>query len=105
MRDSVESAQTVQRIDQPSNEADDIIVPAGIVYPSPEDKFLALMRRSASDDRNKDHEPADLEVEERELVQCGDNPIPKEDNAGCQDVEDLVDDECLPRLDLEVGVV
>lgn len=60
MRDPVQATQTVQWIDETGDKANDIVVPAGIVDPGPEDKFLALVRRSARDHCDEDDKPADL---------------------------------------------
>jgi hypothetical protein len=105
MRHAIQTAQTVQRVDEASDEADDIAVPAGVVDPGPEDKFWALMSRSTCNDRDKDYQPANLKVEQGELVQGRNDLVPKENDRGCQDVEDLVDDKGLPRFDLDVGVI
>ncbi len=77
MRDPIQPSQSIQRVDEPRDEADDIAVPAGVVDERSEYEILALVCRCTRDHCNKDNEPADLEVEQREPVECWDGPVPE----------------------------
>ena len=77
MRDPIQPSQGIQRVDETGDKADDIAVPAGVVDKRPEYEILALMCRRTRDDCNEDNEPADLEVEQREPVECWDGPVPE----------------------------
>jgi hypothetical protein len=73
--------------------------------PCPEDELSAAMRRSASDDGNENHQPTNLEIEKRELIQTRNDLVTKNDNRCGDDVQTLVDDERVPSLYLERPVV
>lgn len=77
MRDSIQSSQGIQRVDETGDEADNIAVPAGVVDKRPKHEILALVSRRTCDDCNENDEPADLEVEEREPVERWDGLVPK----------------------------
>lgn len=105
VRDPIQSPQAVERIDKPCNEADDLVLPARVVDPGLEDELGALVGGRAGDDGNQDGEPAELQVEERELVQRRDDAVAEHDHSRRRQVEALVDDKGLPRLQLQVRVV
>lgn len=63
------------------------------------------MARRTRHDAHQDDEPANLEVEKRELVEPWDALVPEENHTSRQDVRDLVDDERLPGLDLQIRMI
>lgn len=62
-RDRIQPSKRVQRINQPGNEANHIIIPPGIVNPRLKNKFLVVMRRCRRSGSHHEHEPCCLEVD------------------------------------------
>lgn len=105
MGHTVQTAQTVQRIDEAGDEADTVVTPAGIVDPGLEDKGSVLMGRCAGNDRDENNQPSNLEVEKREFVECWDDLVSEQNHSCCEGIEDLVDDKSLPGLEGLIRVV
>lgn len=105
MSDAVKTPEGVERVDQPGDEADHLVLPSRVVDPCPEDKLCVLVFGRAGHDGDQNYQPANLKVEQGELVQGRDDLVTKHDDAGGDQVESLVDDEGLPGLDLETLLV
>lgn len=63
------------------------------------------MRRSTCHDRDQYDQPANLQVEQRELVESRDYFVAKKHNTGGQQVEYLINDKSLPCLENKVWVI
>ena len=105
MRYTVESAQTIQRIDEAGDEADTVVTPTGVVDPGSEDKGRVLMGGCTCNYSDKNDQPSNLKVEQRESVEGWDDLVSKQNHGSREGIQDLVDDECLPGLDGQVRVV
>ncbi|KAI6756032.1 hypothetical protein HG530_011768 [Fusarium avenaceum] len=105
MGHSIKTTERVQRVDQTSDEGDAVVLPASRVDPSPEHKFGIAVCWGAGNHSDQHNQPADLQVEERKLVQGGNDLVAKHDNASGKQVQALVDNKGLPCLDLQIGLV
>lgn len=63
MRYTIEAAKTVKRVDQSSDKADDIVFPASLINPCPENKLGGSMARSLCCYNNHDNKPSNLKIE------------------------------------------
>lgn len=63
MADAVQAAHGIERIDQASDEADDLILPTSVVDPRGEDVLWIVVCRSTCGHGNHYHEIPDLKVE------------------------------------------
>lgn len=61
------------------------------------------MGRSTSNNSDENHEPADLQIEQRELIECRNQSVSKQHDASSDDVKALIDNEGLPSLHFEIG--
>lgn len=102
---SIQTSQTVKRIDKSDGKRNDIVVPASVVNPGAEHKLGVLVSRRTRHDRHQNHEPANLEVEEGEAVETRDDLVAEKHNRCCRQIEALVDDEDGPCLEYQVRVI
>lgn len=105
MGHAVQSTETVQGVDKTCNEADNLIFPACIVDPSLENEFGRSMSGRASDDSDQDHQPSDLEIKQRKFVQARDSLVSKHNHRSSNQIQALINDKGLPRLNLERLVI
>ena len=105
MGDAVQAAETIQRIDETGDEADPIVAPASVVDPRLEDEGGVLMGGCTCNHRDENDQPSDLEVKEREFVESWDDLVSKQNHCSREGIQNLIDDESLPGLEGDVGVV